>query len=61
MKKCAIIIDNRPSEVLSETIQKHMEFLPGWSLMHISDVEIKNGSDYNKILTDYQFWANLRY
>ena len=61
MKKCAIIIDNRPSKQLDETIQKHMDFLPDWDLKQINDIPINNGHDYNRVLTDYQFWANLQY
>lgn len=61
MKKGAVIIDDRPSTELSTTIQKHMDFLPGWNLKHIKDVPIKNAHDYNKLLTDYQFWNDLKY
>jgi hypothetical protein len=38
-----------------------MDYLPDWDLKHISDRPIKRGSDYNRILTDYQFWADLEY
>ena len=61
MKKCAIIIDNRPSHELNTVISKHMEYLKGWDLKHISDVKINNANDYNRILTDYTFWADLDY
>jgi len=61
MKKCAIIVENRPLPNLSNIIASHMDYLPNWNLMHISDVPIKNGHDYNALMTDYQFWANLRY
>ena len=38
-----------------------MYYLPGWSMMHIKDVEIRNVHDYNRMLTDRQFWAGLEY
>ena len=59
--KCAIIIDNRPSHELNTVISKHMEYLKGWDLKHISDVKINNANDYNQILTNHLFWANLDY
>ena len=58
---CAVIIDNRPSKELDKVIDKHMDFLPGWDLKKFHDYKIDNGNDYNLILTDYQFWANLNY
>ena len=61
MKKCAVIIDNRKSINLEETIKLHMAFLPDWDLKHFSHYHINDGNDYNLILTDYQFWANLDY
>ena len=61
MRKAAIIIDNRPSKELDVIIQKHMDHLPGWDLKHFKDYKIKDGNDYNRILTDYQFWADLKY
>ena len=61
MRKCAIIIDDIRSRELDATIDKHMAFLPGWDLKHINSESITNGHDYNKILTDYQFWAGLPY
>jgi hypothetical protein len=61
MSKVAIIIDNRPSKELNDTIDSHMKFLPGWDLLNFNRYDIKNGEDYNKILTSYKFWANLKY
>ncbi|MFY0653309.1 MAG: hypothetical protein JXQ96_14800 [Cyclobacteriaceae bacterium] len=61
MRKCAVIIDNRDTVDLRETIKLHKVFLPDWDLKHYSNYHINNGNDYNKILTDYQFWANLDY
>jgi hypothetical protein len=61
MKKCAIIIDNRPSKKLDEIIQRHMDFLPGWDLKQINNVVIRNLHDYNRILTEPKFWSNLNY
>lgn len=61
MKKCAIIIDNRPSKQLDEIISKHMSFLSGWDLKKVFDKPISNGHDYNRILTDHLFWAGLDY
>ena len=61
MRKCAIIIDNRPSKQLDEIIDRHMAFLPGWDLKKISHIPISNGHDYNRILTDHYFWEGLPY
>jgi hypothetical protein len=54
---CAIIIDNRPSKELDLIIDKHMSFLDGWDLKHYKDFIVNTADDYNKILTDYQFWV----
>lgn len=59
MRKCAIIIDDRPSKQLDEIIDRHMDFLPGWDLINIHNLPISNGHDYNRILTDTRFWENL--
>jgi len=61
MRKCAIIIDNRPSKQLDEVIQRHMYYLPGWDLKRFHHLPINSGHDYNRILTDVRFWANLPY
>jgi len=55
---CAVIVDNRP--VPKSVIDNHMDHLPGWDLMDISDVEIKNGADYNDIMTNSYFWITLK-
>lgn len=54
---CAIIIDNRPSKELDNIIDAHMEHLEGWDLKYYKDFAIFNAEDYNRILTDYQFWV----
>ena len=59
MRKCAIIIDNRPSKQLDEIVERHMDYLPGWDLKRIHDIPINNGHDYNRILTDPLFWRGL--
>ena len=61
MRKGAIIIDNRPSGQLDEVIRRHMVHLQGWDLMAINDVYIRNGHDYNSMLTSLQFWESLPY
>jgi len=61
VKKCAIIIDNRPSKQLDDIIQGHMDYLPGWDLKRVHHIPIKNGHDYNAILTNPYFWASLKY
>ena len=61
MRKCAIIIDNRVTETTKETIELHMAFLPGWDHLWFNRYSINDANDYNIILTDYQFWANLDY
>ena len=59
MNKCAVIVDNRPSAKLDKIIEQHMAFLPGWDLNHVSHIPISNGHDYNRILTDPNFWLKL--
>jgi hypothetical protein len=61
MKKCAIIVENRDLPNMADIISSHMDYLPGWNLKHIKDVNISNGGDYNKLLTDYEFWSNLHF
>lgn len=55
MRKCAIIVENRLSKDLDITIQKHMDFLPGWELRHIK-ADIASGEDYNNLLISRDFW-----
>lgn len=61
MKKCAVIIDSRPSKKLDIIIAQHMKHLEGWDLIKIHDVDIKSGHDYNAILTSILFWKSLPY
>ena len=61
MNNCAVIIDNRPSKKLDEIIQKHMDCLPDWKLIHFSNLRINSYRDYNRILTNVEFWRALRY
>lgn len=60
MERCAVIVDNRPSEGLNKIIAQHMAFLPGWELVHIMDVSIKSGADYNHYLTRPAFWEKFK-
>ena len=59
MKKAAVIIENRNIKNLDKIIENHMKFLPGWELIHVSNGKIKTRHDYNKLLTNYLFWAEL--
>lgn len=38
-----------------------MSFIPDWDLRHYDSYSIKNAEDYNRILTDIDFWAELPY
>ncbi len=59
MKNCAVIVDNRPSKQLQNTINAHMDFLEGWDLKHFDDFKIESTNDYSQILKDYKFWLPL--
>ncbi len=59
MKKAAVIIENRNIKNLDKIIENHMKFLPGWELVRIVLGFIKTKQDYNKLLTNYLFWADL--
>lgn len=61
MRKCAIIIDNRDTPQIRETIDQHVAYLPDFDLKWYKDYDIKTPYDYNHILTDYSFWASLEY
>lgn len=61
MKKCAVIIDNRPSKKLSKIIDNHMDYLPGWHLRHFDNIQINSPQDYNNLLTNHDFWTTLNY
>jgi hypothetical protein len=57
MKRCAVIVENRPLKDMDLIIQRHMDFLPGWDLEHVSEVQIQNAFDYNKLLASKDFWS----
>lgn len=59
MKKAAIIIENRNIKGLDKIIENHMKFLPGWELIQLKKVCIKSRNDYNRLLTNYLFWAEF--
>lgn len=56
-KRCAVIVENRPIKNLGFIIRRHMYYLPGWDLEHLSDVKIQNNFDYNALLTSKDFWS----
>jgi len=56
MRKAAIIVENRNLHKLDKTIQSHMDKLPGWELIHISNKPINHFHDYNRLLTQREFW-----
>lgn len=58
---CAVIIDNRLTNHLFDTIQKHRNKLPEWwSCCHIDDPSIKTAVDYNRLLTSKSFWDKFK-
>tara|TARA_R110000782_G_scaffold30274_1_gene75268 strand:+ start:399 stop:956 length:558 start_codon:yes stop_codon:yes gene_type:complete len=56
MRKAAIIVENRNLPYLDRVIQNHMDHLPGFDLIHYSDMVVNSGHDYNNILTLPKFW-----
>lgn len=59
MNKAAVIIENRNIKNLDKIIKRHMEYLPGWELIHLSYNYITSRHGYNKLLTNYLFWAGF--
>lgn len=58
---CAVIVDNRLTNHLFDTIQKHRNMLPEWwSCCHIDDPTIKTAADYNRLLTSKEFWNKFK-
>ena len=61
MRKCAVIVDNRPSDKLNKIIDEHMKYLQGWDCIQIQDVTINCAHHYNLLLTNAHFWEFLPY
>jgi len=57
MKKAAIIIENRNIKGMDKIIENHMKFLPGWKLIHLNLPFVKSRQIYNRLLTNFLFWA----
>lgn len=55
----ACLIENRPLPNLKEIINRHLDFLPGWELIHLKP-PIKNATDYNNLLTTVDFWKQFK-
>jgi len=62
MKKyAAIIVENRLTNDLFDTIQAHRQMLPPWwSCCHIDDPMIKTPAFYNNLLTSKGFWERFK-
>ena len=54
MKNIAVIVDDRG--IPDELIDGHMRHLPEWDLDIVDNHSIKNGHDYNALLTMTEFW-----
>ena len=58
---CAVIVENRPSNKLFDTIQAHRSMIPEWwSFCHIDNPSIKTAADYNNLLTSVSFWEQFK-
>lgn len=58
MKCGALIIENRFD--VKNTICSHLAMLPmKWTAVHIQNEDIKTLKDYNKLLTDKNFWQEI--
>ena len=61
MNNCAVIVDNRLSDSeLTNTVKRHLAFLPDWDSKHIRAPNIRSGPDYNNLLTSAAFWQELQ-
>lgn len=74
MKLAAIIVETRTGQKYKDVIQQHMKHLKGWDLCvctlednfsYYTDCyqyavpEIKGDADYNRLLTDPNFWKHF--
>lgn len=62
MRKGVLIIDSiRNSQVIANVIAAHQKFLPeDWRVLWVNDKSlVSNISDYNMLLTTYEFWEAL--
>jgi hypothetical protein len=58
---CAVIVENRLTNKLFDTIQAHRQMLPEWwSFCHIDNPNIKTPADYNRLLTTKAFWEQFK-
>lgn len=60
MKKSAVILDSRSKKELKDTIDKHMDYLPGWDLMHIGDTKFETCQEYQMYMLTHNFWKRLK-
>jgi hypothetical protein len=58
--KTALIVDNRICNELKISIEKHMNFLRGWKLLHIVNKKINTFEDYQFLFLNHNFWESLR-
>jgi len=54
----ALIVENRPEKNLRATIDAHMDYLPGWELIHKSP-PIRSLPYYNNFMTSVSLWEEL--
>lgn len=58
---CSVIVENRLSNRLFDTILDHKYYLPEhWSFCHMQDQSIKTLADYNRLLTSIPFWEQFK-
>ena len=59
MKVSAVILDSRKTIEIKDVIEKHMDYLPGWSYKHISDVRFQEIQEFQLYLLTQNFWRRL--
>lgn len=59
MRKAAVIIDSRSKKELKETINRHMDYLPDWDLVHIGDTKFEVMQEYQMYMMTHNFWKRL--
>jgi len=52
----AVIVETRELRNMSDIIDRHMRYLPGWEVDQVSDIPMKSPYDYNDLMTSLSFW-----
>jgi hypothetical protein len=60
LKLSAVIIDSRKTQEIRETIDRHMDYLPGWDCEHISDVPFVDKYQFQLYLLNIDCWKRLQ-